>query len=94
MPAASSLVRDRLAGKPVVAHNASFDFSVLRHSLDTAGVDYPELLSYYCTRVFALHTGRTCRATLSSSWPIAAASSSVTMTPVKMHEPQPRSPYA
>jgi DNA polymerase III epsilon subunit-like protein len=44
---------DRLAGKPVVAHNASFDFSVLRHSLDAAGVDYPEL-SYYCTRVFAL----------------------------------------
>ena len=46
-------IYDRLAGKPLVAHNASFDFSVLRHSLDEAGVDYPEL-SYYCTRVFAL----------------------------------------
>jgi DNA polymerase-3 subunit epsilon len=46
-------VRGRLAGKPVVAHNASFDFSVLRHSLDAAAVEYPEL-SYYCTRVFAL----------------------------------------
>lgn len=46
-------VCDRLAGKPLVAHNASFDFSVLRHSLDAVGVDYPEL-SYYCTRVFAL----------------------------------------
>jgi DNA polymerase-3 subunit epsilon len=43
----------RLAGRPVVAHNASFDFSVLRRSLDEAGVDYPEV-NYYCTRVFAL----------------------------------------
>jgi DNA polymerase-3 subunit epsilon len=46
-------IHDRLAGKPLVAHNASFDFSVLRHSLDAAGMDYPEL-NYYCTRVFAL----------------------------------------
>ena len=35
-------IHDRLAGKPLVAHNASFDFSVLRHSLDAAGMDYPE----------------------------------------------------
>ncbi len=43
----------RLLGRAVVAHNASFDFSVLRHSLDEAGIEYPET-DYYCTRVFAL----------------------------------------
>ncbi|HAU38942.1 MAG TPA: DNA polymerase III [Phycisphaerales bacterium] len=37
-----------LAGKPVVAHNASFDISVLRHSLDEYRVPYPQL-DYYCT---------------------------------------------
>jgi len=47
------LVNARVAGKPVVAHNASFDCSVLRHSLDAAGLEYPDL-DYFCTRVFAL----------------------------------------
>lgn len=37
-----------LAGKPVVAHNTSFDISVLRHSLDAYGIPYPQL-DYYCT---------------------------------------------
>lgn len=46
-------IHARLAGREVVAHNASFDFSVMRYSLDAAGVAYPEL-DYYCTRVFAL----------------------------------------
>jgi len=46
------LVLTRVESKPVVAHNASFDFSVLRHSLDASGHPYPELV-YYCTRVFA-----------------------------------------
>ena len=46
------LALTRVESKPVVAHNASFDFSVLRHSLDASGHPYPELV-YYCTRVFA-----------------------------------------
>jgi DNA polymerase III subunit epsilon len=37
---------------PLVAHNASFDISVIRRSLDDAGLDYPDL-DYYCTRVMA-----------------------------------------
>ncbi|AOZ91826.1 3'-5' exonuclease [Paenibacillus crassostreae] len=37
-----------LQGKQVVAHNASFDMSVLRYCLDQTGVDYPTF-QYYCT---------------------------------------------
>jgi DNA polymerase-3 subunit epsilon len=37
---------------PLVAHNASFDVSVIRRSLDAAGIEYPDL-DYYCTRVMA-----------------------------------------
>jgi len=44
----------RVEGKPVVAHNASFDISVLRCSLDASGSAYPEL-DYYCTRILAQH---------------------------------------
>ncbi len=47
------LLFQRIHSKPVVAHNASFDFSVLRHCLDMADIEYPEL-DYYCTRVFSL----------------------------------------
>jgi len=36
----------------LVAHNASFDMSVLRHVLDEYGIPYPHL-SYLCTRVTA-----------------------------------------
>jgi len=36
--------------EPLVAHNASFDISVIRRSLDNAGMDYPDI-DYYCTRV-------------------------------------------
>jgi len=35
-------------GAAMIAHNASFDFSVLRASLDFYGLAYPEL-SYYCS---------------------------------------------
>ena len=35
-------------GYQVVAHNASFDFSVIRKCLDTYDLDYPEF-DYYCT---------------------------------------------
>ncbi|NQU40300.1 MAG: 3'-5' exoribonuclease [Lentisphaerae bacterium] len=37
---------------PLVAHNASFDMSVLRHSLDLYNQPYPDI-DYYCTRVIA-----------------------------------------
>lgn len=40
---------------PLVAHNASFDISVIRRSLDEAGIAYPDL-DYYCTRVIAKQT--------------------------------------
>jgi DNA polymerase III subunit epsilon len=41
-----------LAGRQIVAHHASFDISVLRHSLDVYGLPWPEL-QYVCTRVLA-----------------------------------------
>ncbi len=41
----------KVAG-PLVAHNASFDLSVVRHSLDRAAATYPNV-SYLCTRILA-----------------------------------------
>jgi DNA polymerase III subunit epsilon len=41
-----------LEGRPIIAHNASFDISVLRHSLDAYGLPWPKL-QYVCTRVLA-----------------------------------------
>lgn len=41
-----------ISGYPLVAHNASFDFSVLRYCLDTYGLDYPEF-NYFCTVIAA-----------------------------------------
>ena len=37
---------------PLVAHNAAFDMSVLRHALDGASIQYPEM-DYFCTRVIS-----------------------------------------
>jgi len=37
---------------PLVAHNASFDMSVLRHALDISDIVYPET-DYFCTRVIS-----------------------------------------
>lgn len=37
-----------LQGKQIVAHNASFDMSVLRYCLDKAIIDYPSF-QYFCT---------------------------------------------
>ena len=42
----------RKVSGPLVAHNASFDMSVLRHALDQARQKYPET-DYLCTRVMA-----------------------------------------
>jgi DNA polymerase-3 subunit epsilon len=43
-----------IAGRPVVMHYAPFDLSVLRHSLHTGGLDWPNL-AYYCTCALARH---------------------------------------
>ncbi len=37
---------------PIIAHNASFDLSVLRKSLDHSNLSYPEI-DYFCTRVIS-----------------------------------------
>jgi len=41
------LLEERFAGRPLVAHNASFDMSVLGCSLRAAGLAYPRA-EYYC----------------------------------------------
>ncbi|KHF39454.1 3'-5' exonuclease [Halalkalibacter okhensis] len=41
-------ISNLLEGSLVIAHNASFDMSVLRHSLDECNIDYPSF-SYNCT---------------------------------------------
>ncbi len=42
---------DNVSG-PLVAHNAAFDISVVRHALDQSGLPYPNT-DYFCTRVIA-----------------------------------------
>lgn len=42
----------KIGGRPVVAHNASFDMSVLRYELDHMDLCYPDL-EYYCTLVLS-----------------------------------------
>ena len=43
-------IKPYLEGNLVIAHNASFDFSVLRNTLDQYGIEYPTL-NYGCTMV-------------------------------------------
>jgi len=50
-------IRDCLTGRIVLAHNASFDMSVLRHALDGYGIPYPRL-EYSCTHLIAKETWR------------------------------------
>jgi DNA polymerase III subunit epsilon len=45
-------VHSEIQGMPLVAHNASFDIGVLRHTLDDCNIPYPEL-DYYCTRAIS-----------------------------------------
>ncbi len=45
-------IEERINGERVVAHNASFDVSVMRHSLEHYGLSYPEF-DYYCSRVLS-----------------------------------------
>lgn len=44
--------RSYFEGRILLAHNASFDFSVLRQVLDLYGIAYPQL-RYFCSRVIA-----------------------------------------
>ena len=46
------MLADSIGGRAVVAHNASFDVSVLRYELDHLGLSYPDL-EYYCTLVLS-----------------------------------------
>jgi DNA polymerase-3 subunit epsilon len=41
-----------IKGKPVIAHNASFDMSVIRHTFDFYGKNYPSF-NYFCTIAIA-----------------------------------------
>jgi DNA polymerase-3 subunit epsilon len=45
-------IRSEIQDMPLVAHNASFDVSVLRHTLDNYNLKYPAL-DYYCTRAIS-----------------------------------------
>ena len=43
-----SKIKDDLENYPIIAHNASFDISVLRHTLDLYNIPYPKT-EYTCT---------------------------------------------
>lgn len=45
-------IKPIFAGNTLIAHQASFDLSVLRHTLDEYDIPYPEL-TYFCTRIFS-----------------------------------------
>ena len=45
-------VHSEIQGMPLVAHDASFDIGVLKHTLDDYKISYPEL-EYYCTRAIS-----------------------------------------
>ena len=45
-------IKDYFGNRMVIAHNASFDMSVLRHVLDEYGIPYPDL-PYSCTYVIS-----------------------------------------
>jgi len=47
-------IKPYLEHQLVIAHNAAFDFSVLRNTLDLYGLDYPEL-DYCCTMNMSRH---------------------------------------
>jgi DNA polymerase-3 subunit epsilon len=45
-------IHSKIQGMPLVAHNAGFDISVLRHTLDEYKIQYPKL-DYYCTQAIS-----------------------------------------
>ncbi len=45
-------VKELIEGNLLIAHNAAFDFSVLRHTLNTYSLPYPEL-DYTCSYIFS-----------------------------------------
>lgn len=46
-----------LQGQTVIAHNAPFDLSVLRHTMDLYGIKYPDF-AFYCTKIISQSTWR------------------------------------
>ena len=48
----SSAFRPYFQMGPILAHNAAFDMSVLRHVFDQYGMVYPHFF-YYCTRIIS-----------------------------------------
>lgn len=48
-------IQQKIAGLPLVAHNAAFDIGVLRDALSLHGVQWPDL-QYLCTMVLARRT--------------------------------------
>ena len=48
-------LKQRFQNKTIIAHNASFDCSVLRFTLDKAALAYPDL-DYHCTLMLAKET--------------------------------------
>ncbi|KJS10145.1 MAG: exonuclease [Peptococcaceae bacterium BRH_c8a] len=51
----TSVLKDYLIGKTVLAHNASFDINVLRYTLDEYLIPHPQL-SYQCSVIIARKT--------------------------------------
>lgn len=45
-------IREFIGDFPLLAHNASFDFSVIRYCLDTYNIPYPDL-TYFCSVIAA-----------------------------------------
>ncbi|NLK94701.1 MAG: hypothetical protein GX275_05880 [Clostridiales bacterium] len=50
-----SFIKPMLENKIVIAHNAAFDMSVLRHTLDKYNIPYPTF-TYSCTRILSKKT--------------------------------------
>ncbi|WP_372397466.1 3'-5' exonuclease [Azospirillum sp. HJ39] len=51
-PEVWAALRDRVQGRLILAHNAAFDISVLRHTLTDYGLDWPDC-DYLCTVMLA-----------------------------------------
>ena len=65
-------LRCYLDGRLVLAHNAAFDMSVLRCTLDVYRIPYPEV-TYHCTMLIAKKAWPGCPVTASDSFLTASA---------------------
>ncbi|MDU4952941.1 MULTISPECIES: exonuclease domain-containing protein [Clostridium] len=48
-------LKNKLQNQILIAHNAAFDFSVLRHVLEKYNIDFPDI-NYTCTRILSKKT--------------------------------------